>query len=103
MREFFHTFSKNELDMTECVLLSYQNSLKRYHNWVVRSIFSVALRSLPSKEDFLRGLALNTDDFLNNRIMFESELYEVMRSNVSALDLILINIEEFYKKNRLEN
>ena len=75
MREFLKEFSsKDDPNMSECVLNSYHNTLKKYHNWVVRSIFSIAMSALPSKEDFLYELAVEKSDFVNNKKIFEHQV-----------------------------
>ena len=75
MREFMQQFV-DALDpvMTECVYVSYQSTLRVHHNWVVRSLFSLAMRSLPSKDEFLKGLALNPHDFLDNKERFHMKV-----------------------------
>ena len=103
MQEFLMEFSnKFENDMTGCVYNAYDRSLKQYHNWVVKSIFSLATRALPTKDDFLKGIAASRTDFLSNRSLFENQVIEDMRSTAKAVDLILENIKEFYVKNNLE-
>jgi hypothetical protein len=103
LREFLHEFSrKQDPDLTECVCISYQNSLKQYHNWVVRSIFSIALRSLPTKENFLQGLANDPDEFVRNKEEFEIQIKNEMRLIFQGIDVVLNIIDEFYAKNNLE-
>ena len=76
MKEFLSEFSvKPDPIMTECVNAAYQNTLRQYHNWVVRGIFSLAVRSLPLKDDFLKGLAVKPDDYINNKPTFEKQVY----------------------------
>ena len=103
MREFLVEFSnKFESDMTECVYRAYENSLKQYHNWVVKSIFSLATRALPTKDDFLKGIAVTGQDFLSNKASFEKQVIEDMRATAKAVDVVLDNIKDFYIKNNLD-
>lgn len=75
LREFLHEFSKShDSEMSKCVNISYQNTLKQYHNFVVRSIFSLAMRSLPSKEEFYRRLVADHAIFLENKVVFERQV-----------------------------
>jgi pleckstrin family protein A (phosphoinositide binding specific) protein 8 len=75
LKEFMHEFTlRFNPDIGDCVNGAYNNTLKQYHNWVVRSIFSLAVRSVPTKEDFLKTLAINHDDFLNNKKAFEKQV-----------------------------
>ena len=103
MREFLFEFSnKFENDMTGCVYKAYELSLKQYHNWVVKGIFSLATRALPNKDDFLKGIAVSGNDYLSNRSLFENQVIEDMRSTAIAVDVVLDNIKEFYIKNNLD-
>ena len=103
MQEFLFEFSnKFENDMTGCVYKAYESSLKQYHNWVVKGIFSLATRALPTKDDFLKGIAVSGNDFLSNRSSFENQVVEDMRSTAKAIVVILDNIKEFYVKNNLD-
>lgn len=61
--------------MSECVHLSYQNTLKQYHNFVVRSIFSLAMRSLPTKEEFYKRLVADQSVYLDNKEKFENQVF----------------------------
>lgn len=75
MREFMRQFMQSyNPDVNECVYISYQVTLRAHHNWVVRSLFSLAMRSLPSKDDFLKGLALNPSDYTDNKERFQSKV-----------------------------
>ena len=103
LREFLYEFSTNtELDMAECVHRAYQITLKPYHNWVVKSIFSLTMRSLPSKKDFLKELAVSGDDFTNNQIVFEKQVCEDMKLTIKGIDNCLNLIKEFYLKHNLD-
>ena len=54
--------------------MAYTKTLKQYHNWVVRGIFSLALRSVPGKENFLACLSVDPNDFYNNPEGFEKQV-----------------------------
>ena len=43
--------------MKECCDAAYASSLKKYHNFVMKSAFSVAVNAAPSREEFLDKLA----------------------------------------------
>lgn len=88
--------------MAMCVYESYQRTLRQYHNWVVRSIFSLAMRSLPTKESFLEGLAVDGQDYLKNKQLFENQCKMDMKVIINGIDIPLNIINEFYSKNNLE-
>jgi hypothetical protein len=69
--------------MGDCIQKGYAKTLKQYHNWVVRGIFSLALRSVPSKDNFFVGLSLDSSDFYNNPVEFEREVFIFNRKKVS--------------------
>lgn len=79
LREFMYNFVNSyDPNISECVYVSYQYTLKQYHNWVVRSIFSLAMRSLPTTDDFLKGMAINQIDYNTNKQRF---LYQVNQNH----------------------
>jgi pleckstrin family protein A (phosphoinositide binding specific) protein 8 len=104
LREFMYNFvtAQYEPDINECVYVSYQYTLRQYHNWVVRSIFSLAMRSLPSKEDFLKGMAINAKDYLNNKREFHMQVVFQMRVVIEGIDRAINAIKDFYEANNLE-
>ncbi len=103
LREFLREFSSKEKpDLNDCVYQSYQLSLRQYHNWVVRSIFSLAVRSLPTTESFLQGLAIDPQVFLDDKSEFERLIKEEMKNIYNGVDKCLNLINKFYADNRLE-
>lgn len=60
--------------MSECVHFSYQKTLRQHHNFVVRSIFSLAMRSLPTKEEFYKRLVNDHSVYLDNKEQFENHV-----------------------------
>jgi hypothetical protein len=61
------------------------------------------MRSLPTKEAFLEGLAVDNKDYLNNKKLFEYQIKMDMKLLVGGIDVSLSLINEFYTKNNLEN
>ncbi|RNA27201.1 pleckstrin homology domain-containing family A member 8 [Brachionus plicatilis] len=103
LREFLSNFSKSaDSVMSECVHLSYQKTLRQHHNFVVRSIFSLAMRSLPSKEDFYKRLVSDHSMYLNNKEQFENHVIEEMKLTVIGIDRVINIIKDFYTKNKLD-
>lgn len=70
LREFCRDFIKPNSDIYEAMQKSYSRTLKQYHNWVVRGIFSLALRSAPTKDGLYIGFSIDQNDFYNNREEF---------------------------------
>jgi pleckstrin family protein A (phosphoinositide binding specific) protein 8 len=102
-QEFLLIFSNTfDNDMTAVVYKAYESSLKPYHSWVVKGIFALATRVLPTKEEFLRGIAVSGNDFLENKDSFVKQVRVDMRSTARSLSTVLENIREFYCKNNLD-
>jgi hypothetical protein len=103
LREFLYEFSSRKIpEIADCIYTSYQKTLRQYHNWVVRSIFSLAMRSLPTTSAFLEGLATHNQDYLNNKDLFLEQIKKDMTTLVDGIDISLNLINEFYSKNNLE-
>lgn len=103
LKEFMVEFSSKEKpDLTECVYLSYQNSLRQYHNWVVRSIFSIALRSLPTTDTFLQGLANDPQNYLNDKKEFERQIKNEMKVILVDIEKCLMLINNLYAEHKLD-
>jgi hypothetical protein len=66
--EYMHEFSRSYTSIpSECLYAAYQLTLRQYHNWVVRGIFSLAMRSMPTNEDFIKSLLASPDDYNHNK------------------------------------
>ncbi|CAF0867224.1 unnamed protein product [Brachionus calyciflorus] len=103
LREFLSNFSKSmDSVMSECVHISYQKTLKQYHNFVVKSIFSLAMRALPSKDEFYKRLVADHSVYLNNKSQFEHQVMEEMKVTVKGIDRVIDLIKDFYLKNKLD-
>ena len=91
-----------ENDMKICINKAYESSIKQYHNWIIKRVFSIAMLAVPTKDELLQEISLSLDDFLTNKNLLESQVKEEMISTAKALDVILLNIKEFYIKNNLD-
>jgi len=103
LKEFLLEFSnKEQPNLNELIYLSYQRSLRQYHNWVVRSIFSIAVRSLPTTDVFLQTLAIDPKCYLNDKKNFELLIKIEMKQQFLAIDKIMNIINKFYIDKKLE-
>ena len=71
LREVFYELTTSKSPSANCITASYQRTLRQYHNWVIRGIFSLALGSLPAKESFLMSLATDVDEYWRDPKEFE--------------------------------
>jgi pleckstrin family protein A (phosphoinositide binding specific) protein 8 len=103
LREFLAEFSKSHNPhIHDCVNTSYDRTLKQYHNWVVKGIFSLAIRSLPTTDDFIKNLLNDRDLFHTHKHVIINLVSEDMKKTVDGIDLCIETIKEFYLKNKLE-
>ncbi|KAJ3713185.1 glycolipid transfer protein domain-containing protein [Lentinula raphanica] len=73
----------------------YDRTLKQFHNFIVKGIFSVAMKACPYRRDFYAKLA---SDPSGGPAASESALNEQLDKWLAALDLIVKRMETFYEK-----
>lgn len=49
---------------SECLNKAYNSTMRQYHSWAVRGIFSLALKAIPSNDDFMLSLVDKKEDYL---------------------------------------
>jgi len=74
---------------------SYEETLKKYHNFVVKGIFSVAMKACPYRADFYRKLAADPD---GGASVSDEELNDQLDQWLEGLRKIIIRMETFYKE-----
>lgn len=79
LREFFREFiyAKNG-EVTACISKSYELTLKKYHNWIVRGIFSLAIKAVPTRENFFKGLSLKETNTDENSPTFQQKVLQIL-------------------------
>eukprot|EP00047_Mylnosiga_fluctuans_P002428 m.224496 g.224496 ORF g.224496 m.224496 type:complete len:199 (-) comp11097_c0_seq1:61-657(-) len=92
---FLQEVLKGNPDMTACASTAYDSTLAKYHNFLVRGIFSLAVRAVPTREGFLKELAKGTCD--------DATLLAQMKEYVDALTTHLNTINTFYDTHKLDN
>lgn len=60
--------------MGDCASEAYQQSLRKYHNFIVKGVFAVALKAVPSRADFTK--ALGGPDSDEASVMEEVKVYQ---------------------------
>ncbi|XP_058962959.1 glycolipid transfer protein-like [Pocillopora verrucosa] len=91
---FLREVLTGEEDLVKCAKKAYENSLKRFHGWMVQGVFSLALKAVPYRKDFIDKLGRNKVD--------EDTVLREMREFVDLLEANLEVVEQFYQKNNLE-
>jgi hypothetical protein len=75
LKEFLFQFSSQpNQNFSDSVSKAYENTIKNYHNWLIQSMFTMAMGSLPKTDDFLRDLALDPEEYLANKEMFNNKV-----------------------------
>ncbi|CAM4799329.1 unnamed protein product [Rotaria magnacalcarata] len=87
--------------LADAVSRGYEQSLRKYHGILARSVFSFALRAVPSNEEFIRSLAIDQNDASKN--LFEQQLRKEILAHASSMSSVLQKITMFYFKHGLES
>ncbi|KAI8993931.1 het-c2 protein [Trametes punicea] len=74
---------------------AYEETLKKFHNFVVKGIFSVAMKACPYRADFYSKLA---SDPAGGPSVPADKLNEELNKWLLALDNIVKRMENFYEK-----
>ncbi|CAF1093742.1 unnamed protein product [Adineta ricciae] len=99
LSSFLHQFSVGDKSLVDAVNKAYEFSLKPHHGMLARSVFSIALRAVPNKDDFIRSLAVHPADASNPR--FVDQTYKEMSKQASDITSVLRKITLFYSKHGL--
>ncbi|CAF4576809.1 unnamed protein product, partial [Rotaria sp. Silwood1] len=98
---FLCEFGQGDKTVEDAINKAYGQTLKRFHGWITRGVFSIALRSAPYKEDFLVSLAIDSNDA--REVLFEQQILNEMIEHGSNINIVLNKITEFYIENELES
>jgi len=74
---------------------SYDNTLKKFHNFVVKGIFAVAMKACPYRADFYAKLAADPE---GGEPASQDKLNEELDKWLAALSSIVARMEAFYEK-----
>ncbi|XP_072181029.1 pleckstrin homology domain-containing family A member 8-like [Diadema setosum] len=100
IREFLTEIIKGERDMNLAATNAYGRTLKKYHGWVVRGVFALAAKAVPSMEYFLQFLATNKEDA--DRDDFEGIIIRDLEECVKALTKLTQILQQHYERGALE-
>ncbi|XP_046841662.1 UNC5C-like protein isoform X1 [Xenia sp. Carnegie-2017] len=91
---FLEEVLTGEQDLTKCAKKAYESTLKKYHGWMVQSIFSLAMKAVPYRKDFIKKLGNGRD---------ENDVLTEMRVFVNELKSTFDVITGFYSDSGLED
>jgi len=74
---------------------SYEGTLKKFHNFIVKGLFAVAMKACPLRNDFYAKLAADPN---GGEPASQEKLNEELDNWLAALSAILTRVNEFYEK-----
>lgn len=101
MQKFLINVKNGERDLPTALNQAYSVTLKRYHGWVVKGIFALAVKAAPYHDDFIR--ALGTGGFGFDDAGFYDVLMQDVDQYVTAIEVILNIVDNFYQQKGLES
>lgn len=83
VRVFLEEVLTGEEDLVKCAKKAYEKSLKHFHGWMVQGIFSLAMKAVPYRKDFVKALAPDsTEDVLLAEM---KEMVDLLTANIEQL------------------
>ncbi|KAK6507456.1 hypothetical protein TWF481_005888 [Arthrobotrys musiformis] len=86
-----HNLSHPTEELVTSFQHSYDGTLKKHHNFVVKGIFSVALKATPYRKDFYEKIGVSTADPKDD---------ERLTNWLSSLEKVVSTIQGFYGENK---
>ncbi|KAL9711529.1 hypothetical protein Ac2012v2_004600 [Leucoagaricus gongylophorus] len=74
---------------------SYESTLKQFHNFIVKGVFSVAIKACPYRKDFFAKLRADKD---GGEPATEDELDTDLNKWLASLSAIVKHMQDFYEK-----
>lgn len=92
IRVFLQEVLTGEEDLVKCAKKAYESSLKQYHGWIVQGIFSLAMKAVPYRKDFVKALGPDcTEDVVLSEM---KETVDVMAANIDTLNNFYIETKQ---------
>ncbi|RMX54488.1 hypothetical protein pdam_00021664 [Pocillopora damicornis] len=77
---------------------AYGKTLRRYHGWVVRGVFALAVKAVPYRSDFLTALATTEKGLATHK-----DVIRDMKMCVEGLSRFTNIINQLYRKHKLDS
>lgn len=84
------------VELSAAFTQGYEATLKKYHNFVVKGIFAVAMKACPYRATFYEKLA---SDPAGGAAVAPGQLDEELDRWLAALDAIVVRVQTFYEVN----
>lgn len=101
IKEMCKEIGSGETDLNLVSNNAYSKSLKSYHGWVVRGIFALAAKAVPTLEDFIEFIAVDKEDIAKHEFMptVLKDLTECGESIEKITDILI----KYYADHQLES
>ncbi|XP_066270555.1 glycolipid transfer protein-like isoform X2 [Branchiostoma lanceolatum] len=93
IRQILVGIATGEKDLTKVAKKAYEDSLKKYHGWMVQGIFSLAMKAVPYYNDFVTKVALGD----------EKALIQDAKTYGDAMGVLAEILQTFYMANDLDS
>ncbi|KAG9317982.1 het-c2 protein [Chiua virens] len=91
-----HTAQKEpDIELAKAFTKGYDASLKQYHNFIVKGIFSVAMKACPYRKDFYTKLAT---DPIDGTSASSDKVNEALDRWLEGLDKTVMQMQRVYKE-----
>ncbi|KAJ8004778.1 hypothetical protein DPEC_G00139850 [Dallia pectoralis] len=101
LKEFLSQVNSGEKDIPGALNNAYGRSLRRYHGWVVRGVFALALRAAPSYSSFAAALVSREGDELKEG--FGIGMHRDLDLYLPAMEKQLAILDALYEEYNLES
>ncbi|XP_064617425.1 pleckstrin homology domain-containing family A member 8-like [Liolophura sinensis] len=101
MRMLLQELSDGQEELLTCITNAYGKTLRNYHSWVVRGVFALAVKAVPYRDQFIKKLAIDENDAEHPE--FHKLLYCDIDEYITALDVLLKILQDFYSANDLDD
>lgn len=98
MQVFLAEVARGEKDLAVAAGTAYGKTLRRYHGWVVRGVFALAVKAVPYRSDFLTSLGSTEKSIAPHK-----DVIRDMKLCVEGLSRVTNILNQFYRKHKLDS
>nr|XP_033786627.1 pleckstrin homology domain-containing family A member 8 isoform X2 [Geotrypetes seraphini] len=101
LKAFLTEVKNGETNIQTALSNAYGKTLRRYHGWVVRGVFALALRASPTYEGFVAALTIREEDALKEG--FIDAIKRDLNLYLPAMEKQLNILDTLYEEHGLES
>lgn len=98
MQVFLAEVARGEKDLAVAAGTAYGKTLRRYHGWVVRGVFALAVKAVPYRSDFLTSLGKTEKGVAPHK-----DVIRDMKMCVEGLSRVTNIVNQLYRKHKLDS